>query len=85
MESLPSKRTPGDAGAGRTEVVLEQLQQGGLVGDRGVGLQSGVDRVIRSRSERLPPRMLRNQSLRGQRGKCVISTDIERGQKWYTS
>ena len=55
------------------------------MGDRGVGLQSRVDRVTQSRGERLPPRMLRNQSLRGQRGKCVISTDIERGQKWYTS
>lgn len=29
-EWLPSKRMPGDADAGRAEVVLEQLQQGGL-------------------------------------------------------
>lgn len=64
MESLPSKRMPGDAGAGRVEVVLEQLQQGGPVGDRGMGLQSRVDRVTQSRSGRLPPRMLRNQSER---------------------
>lgn len=85
MESLPSKRTPGDTGAGRVEVVLEQLQQGGLVGDRGVGLQSRADRVTQSRGGWLPPRMLRNQSLRGQCGKCVISTDVERGQKWYMS
>ena len=38
MESLPSKRTPGDAGAGRTEVVLEQLQAGRASGRQGCGV-----------------------------------------------
>lgn len=57
MESLPSKLIAQDAGAGRVEVGREQLQQGGPVGDRGVGLQSRADRVTQSRGQ-LPPRML---------------------------